>query len=32
MAWRTYTQIGKSRRNGQISRYLWPAKTEPRGY
>jgi hypothetical protein len=22
MAWRTYTQIGKSRRNGQISRYL----------
>jgi hypothetical protein len=24
--------IWKSWRNGQISRYLWPSKTEPRGY
>jgi hypothetical protein len=24
--------IAKSWRNGQVSRYLWPSKTEPRGH
>jgi hypothetical protein len=24
--------MGKSRRNGKISTYIWPSKIEPRGY